>query len=174
VTASWLVVACAGRGGTGPVGVSDKVPGARAAQDAGDAGAIDGAAALPPNYRSTFVKVNKARFVSLGHASGRWDVDVWANELAQKALASHAREVPPGAIVVKEHYERSEGAAAADKPTGPIMVMEKKPPGFSREHGDWRWAIVGSQGQLVRDGVIEQCAGCHDDAPMDGLFPIVE
>jgi Cytochrome P460 len=175
VAASLLVVACAGRGGGGVVGVSDKVPGARSPRDIVDAGPVDGAGYLPPSYRTTFVKVNKARFVSNGHAAGRWDVDVYANELAQKALASRARAVPPGAIVVKEHYERTAvDDAGADRPTGPIMVMEKKPAGYSPEHGDWRWVVVGSQGQLVREGVIESCAGCHDDAPMDGLFPIVE
>ncbi len=121
--------------------------------------------------------MNKSRFVSQGHASGRWEVDIWANEIAQKALAARAREVPPGAVVVQEHYERTAMDPATSpeaKPIGPIMVMEKKAPGFSQEHGDWRWAVVGTQGQLVKDGVIEQCAGCHDDAPMDGLFPIVE
>ena len=178
MTAGLLAVACAGRGGAGgAVGISDKAAGGRSARDAGEAELVDGAVALPADYRSTFVKVNKARFVSQGHASGRWDVDVWANEAAHKALAARAREVPVGAIVVQEHYERTtpvEPDAVADKPSGPIMVMEKRPPGFSKEHGDWRFAVVGSRGQLVRDGVIEQCAGCHDDAPMDGLFPIVE
>jgi hypothetical protein len=52
--------------------------------------------------------------------------------------------------------------------------MEKKEKGYATEHGDWRWAVVGSQGQLVKDGVVDACAGCHDDAPMDGLFPVVE
>lgn len=169
--AGFLAVACAGRGDAGgAVGVSEKAAGGRQARDAGGPAQLDGALVLPKDYRSTFAKVNKTRFVSQGHASGRWEVDVWANEIAQQALATRAREVPPGAIVVQEHYERTSDKNSA----GPIMVMEKKPPGFSNEHGDWRWAVVGSQGQLVRDGVIEQCAGCHDDAPMDGLFPIVE
>ena len=181
MTASVLVLACAGRGGGGVVGVSSKAPGGASARDAGDAAPIDGALALPAGYRTTFTKLNKSRFVSQGHASGRWAVDVWANELAQKALASRAREVPPGAIIVQEHYElaggrgepRAEGAGEAET-AGPIMVMEKKPADYASEHGDWRWAVVGSQGQLVRDGVIESCAGCHDHAPMDGLFPILE
>ena len=172
-----LAVACAGRGGAGgAVGISEKTAGGRSARDAGETELVDGAVALPADYRSTFVKVNKARFVSQGHASGRWDVDVWANEAAHKALVTRAREVPVGAIVVQEHYERTgvDPDAPPDRPSGPIMVMEKRPPGFSKEHGDWRYAVVGSRGQLVRDGVVEQCAGCHDDAPMDGLFPIVE
>lgn len=123
---------------------------------------------MPADYRSAFTKVNKARFVSQGHAAGRWEVDIWANESAKKALASRARDVPVGAIVVSEHYERS------PQEQGPVMLMEKMPPGYSKEHGDWRYAVVGSQGQLVKNGVVESCAGCHDDAPMDGLFPIVE
>ncbi|MBX3231894.1 MAG: cytochrome P460 family protein [Labilithrix sp.] len=150
--------------------MSDKPSGGRTTADGGAPGPVDGAASLPASYRATFAKVNKARFVSTGHASGRWEVDVWANELAQKALAARSREVPVGAIVVQEHFERS----SPERTPGPVMVMEKRAPGFAKEHGDWRWAVVGSQGQLVQDGVIESCAGCHDDAPMDGLFPIVE
>lgn len=163
-----VVIACAGGSGGKPVGLSDKGAGGRSATDAGEGGFIDGAGSLPPSYRTSFTKVNKSRFVSRGHAAGRWEVDVWANELGARALLSRAREAPIGAIVVAEHFERN----ATDSPV--VMVMEKKGSGFAKEHGDWRWAVVGSQGQLVRDGVIEACAGCHDDAPMDGLFPIVE
>lgn len=166
-----LLVACFGRGESGPaIGSSDKPAGGRTLTDAGASAApIDGAVALPDSYKTKFTKVNKSRLVSQGHAAGRWEVDIWANEAAQKALADRTHAVPVGAIVVEEHFERS-----ADKPRGPIMVMEKRPAGFSKDHGDWRWAVVGSQGQLVKDGTIESCAGCHDDAPMDGLFPIVE
>jgi hypothetical protein len=157
-----------GAGGGAPVGASTRAPAGGGATPIKDAGLVDGAGSLPVGYRTTFAKVNKARFVSQGHAAGRWEVDVYANEVAQKALAARAREVPPGAVVVQEHFEKT------DKAAGPVMVMEKKEKGFSADHGDWRWAVVGSQGQLVRDGVVESCAGCHDDAPMDGLFPIVE
>jgi hypothetical protein len=173
-----LIASCAGSGGGKPVGLSDKAAGGRTSSDAGDGGLIDGAGSLPPGYRTSFTKINKARFVSQGHAAGRWEVDVWANELGAKALHTRAREVPAGAIVVEEHFERSTAAAASAAPpsssSAVIMVMEKKSAGFAKEHGDWRWAVVGSQGQLVKDGVIEPCAGCHDDAPMDGLFPIVD
>lgn len=163
-------VAClrAGSGESAPVGTSDRPPAGGASKEIRDAGLVDGAGALPLGYRTTFAKVNKARFVSQGHAYGRWEVDVYANEAAQKALATRAREVPVGAIIVQEHFERT------DKAAGPVMVMEKRDKGYSSEHGDWRWAVVGSQGQLVKDGIVESCAGCHDDAPMDGLFPIVE
>jgi hypothetical protein len=151
------------------VGVSDRVSGGSTANRIGDGGLIDGASALPSDYHATFTKVNKARFVSSGHASGRWDVDVYANEPAQRALASRSRDVPVGAIVVQEHFEKSGSGGP-----GPVMVMEKRAKGFSPEHGDWRWTVVGAGGQLVKDGVVDSCVGCHDDAPMDGFFPIVD
>ena len=168
--ATSFAVACVrgGAGGGAPIGTSDRPTAAGGAKEIKDAGLVDGAGSLPSGYRTTFAKVNKARFVSQGHAQSRWEVDVYANEAAQKALAARAREVPAGAIVVEEHYEKT------DKAAGPVMVMEKKEKGYAPEHGDWRWAVVGSQGQLVKDGVAEGCAGCHDDSPMDGLFPIVE
>lgn len=151
------------------MGVSDRTAASSSGKHVRDAGMRDGAGSLPAGYRTTFAKVNKARFVSQGHAAGRWNVDVWANEAARTALATRAREVPVGAAIVEEHFERGEGSAA-----GPIMVMEKREKGYAPDHGDWRYVVVGSAGQLVRDGVVDQCAGCHDDAPMDGLFPIVD
>lgn len=163
------VASCASRGGQGVVGVSDKPHPVTATPSALDAGARDGAAALPAGYRETFTKVNRARVASQGHATGRWEIDVYANEAAAKALATRARAAPVGAVVVAEHYERS-GTRGA----GPVMAMEKRERGYSPEHGDWRYVVVGSSGQLVNDGVVTSCAGCHDDAPADGLFPLTE
>lgn len=163
-----FVVACVPKKGD-PVGLSDAPRGSRGSAGLGDAGLVDGAGSLPPSYRTTFTKVNRARIVSRGHTADRWEIDVYVNEAAAQALATRARAADVGATAVVEHFERREGA-----PPGPIMVMEKKPAGYAPEHGDWRYAIVGSQGQLVGDGSIEQCWGCHDDAPQDGFFPVVE
>ena len=114
-----LSLAC-GASRSGPLaGMSDRPAGGAIAANSRDAGPIDGASALPTDYRTKLTKLTKARFVSSGHASGRWDVDVFANEPARLAMAARARDVPVGAIIVQEHYERSSSAA------GPIMVMEK-------------------------------------------------
>jgi hypothetical protein len=151
------------------VGTSDRAPGGATPRTSQDGGVLDGSASIPTDYRARFTKLNQSRFVSAGHAPGRWDVDVYANEPAQKALASRSRDVPVGAMVVEEHYEKSGPGSA-----GPVMIMEKRAKGFAPDHGDWRYTVVGASGQLVKDGVVESCAGCHDDAPMDGFFPIGE
>lgn len=168
VVASGAIACGASRSGT-MVGESDRPAGGTVPRSVRDAGAIDGASALPTDFRTRLTKVNKARFTSNGHAAGRWDVDVYANEPARAALASRARDVPVGAVVVAEHFEKA-GAGGA----GPVMVMEKRAKGYAPEHGDWRWTVVGAAGQLVKDGVVESCVGCHDDAPMDGMFPLVD
>ena len=54
------------------------------------------------------------------------------------------------------------------------MMMEKRAKGFAPEHGDWRYVGRRRGGQLVKDGVVESCAGCHDDAPHDGFFRVLE
>src|SRR4051812_22863336 len=107
VASASTVVACGASRSGALAGVSDRPAGGAIAPGTRDAGAIDGASALPTDYRTKFTKVNKARFVSSGHAAGRWDVDIYANEAARKALAARARDVPVGAMVVEEHFEKS-------------------------------------------------------------------
>jgi hypothetical protein len=179
------VFACGGRAfPSGTIGVTDKSAVRKEPSDAGTllrAPDAEAPAVLPADYRSTFTKLNDARFVSRGHAPGRWDVDLYANELAVRAMASRSKRVPPGAIVIEEHFERS----GQERAQGPIYMMEKirseatqAEPDVSAERADdapssFRFVIVGSQGQRVRDGRIESCTGCHDDSPMDGFFPLV-
>jgi hypothetical protein len=52
------------------------------------------------------------------------------------------------------------------------MMMEKRAPGFDPPHGDWRYVVVGAHGDVVKDGVVESCAGCHGDAPRDHVFRV--
>lgn len=121
-----------------------------------------------PDYRATFTKVTAERFVSQGHINGRFEVDVWANDLARGPLTEQHGRVPQGAAVVMEHWER----AADGSKRGPVMMMEKREPGYDPEHGDWRWVAVASSGALTGDGKIESCGGCHRDAPFDHLFRV--
>jgi hypothetical protein len=113
--------------------------------------------------------VSGARFLSKGHAGGRWDADVYANDAGAAALGVERGEVPAGARFVEEHFERSDGGAA-----GPIMMMEKRAPGFDPGGGDWRYVTVGARGDVVKDGVVESCAGCHGEAPGDHVFRVGE
>ncbi len=159
-----------------PVGTSTTSPVAETT-NRGDGGRSP-ANVIPGDFRSTFAKVNRARFVSNGHAGGRWDVDVYVSDAGAEAFRAERGPVPLGTRLVKEHFERStnrdrddDGGAPA---AGPLMMMEKVAPGFDPEHGDWRYVVVGKSGEVLKDGPISSCAGCHDDAPHDHLFRVVD
>jgi hypothetical protein len=119
---------------------------------------------VPADFR-TWSRVNEgSRFVSLGHAGGRWEADVYADPTGVSALGSGHVVAPVGSRFVEEHYERGDAGA------GPVFMMEKRPPGFDPTHGDWRYVAVGVGGNVAADGPVPGCAGCHDDAPGDHLF----
>jgi hypothetical protein len=165
-----LVVAAAACGGPkkdGFIGNSSGGPPApRAATK--DAGVIGADAGIPADYETSFAKLTATRIVSSGHATGRWDIDVLASALAKEPLATGHGEVPAGAKVIAVHYERAGGGGR-----GPLMMMEKREKGYDPDHGDWRYVVVASSGEVVKDGPIEACAGCHDDAPHDHLFKVL-
>lgn len=173
VVAAWLAGAggygCGGRGANDAVGVSTASPrmdGVAKERDAGPARPLG----IPADFRTTLTKINGARLVSNGHAGGRYEVDVYGNDAGRAAALSVAGPIPVGARLIKEHFERADG----DTKPGPIMMMEKMPPGFDPEHGDWRYVVIDSTGVQVEDGHVESCAGCHGDAPRDHVFRVVE
>jgi hypothetical protein len=173
VSAGLSAGACAGARGTGtPVGVSTAGHGKGERIDDAGADAHRGAG-LPADFKtkSGYTKVNRTRFVSNGHAAGRWDVDIYVSSSAKDAYASNAIDVPVGARLVKEHFERAVGAEPMVQ-AGPVMMMEKMDKGFDPDHGDWRYVVVSSTGAVVEDGRVESCAGCHDDAPHDHIFRV--
>lgn len=145
------------------VGVSDKP---RAARRPSTPPTTSAPTKEPPDLRAGTAPVGAQR-PSLGHAGGRWDYRLSANDAGRAALTatSPTAEAAVGAKLVMDHFERSDGAK------GPTMAMEKKPKGYDPAHGDWRWVIVGSSGALLFDGKTERCWGCHDDAPHDRVFP---
>ena len=170
VACAFAIAACAGAAplvGSSTNGKGD-VDGGGALQ--GDGG-LARSAAIPADFRESMTKLNHARFVSNGHAAGRFEVDVYANDAGAAAFASEHAEVPVGARFIEEHFER---AGASTGKIGAIMMIEKRERGFDAEHGDWRYVVLGSAGELVKDGPIASCAGCHADAPHDHLFKLIE
>jgi hypothetical protein len=158
------LAACGAQGRGAPVGTSTAVH-ARA-WVANDGGATAADAGIPLDFEASMRKMNAAPFTTNGHAAGRWDADVYANEAGATALRE-GRTAAAGAKLVMVHRERAGGAAGA---RGPTMMMEKEPAGYAPEHGDWRYVVIASSGELVKDGPIPSCAGCHDDAPHDRVF----
>jgi hypothetical protein len=121
-----------------------------------------------PDFRTSLVKWNKARFASNGHGLGRYDADVYVNAEGKDACMSARVAIPVGTRIVMEHVER--GGQPGPTIPGPMMMMEKKPPGFDADHGDWRYVGVDANG--VQDGALDACKTCHDEAPHDHVFSL--
>jgi hypothetical protein len=135
-----------------------------------DAAAPRVASPVPADFRTRFAKLNAARFLTKGHLFERFAVDLYANESGKDAYDGKAQDVPIGAMLVKEHFDRT---VTGDRP-GPVMAMEKRERGFDVENGDWRYIVVSAAGEVVADGKGERCSGCHREAPHDHLFKAAE
>jgi hypothetical protein len=110
-------------------------------------------------------KLTSSPVVSVGHAGGRFDIDVFANEQGKRALDEHA-PAQEGAAFAVAHTER----ASTPRP-GPLMLMQKEAKGYATARGDWRYVVVTAGGSVALDGPEATCADCHDEAPVDRIFP---
>lgn len=157
-----VMAAACGAGSGRPVGVSD---GPVTAASGGDAGVDGGAVVDLPDYKKRFRKITKEPVAASGHAPGAWQLELWANESGARALVD--RDAAVGSFLVVEHRPLD----ARDTPPI-VMAMEKRPAGYAPQHGDMRYVVVDRRGALVSDGATEGCWGCHDDAPLDHIFPL--
>jgi hypothetical protein len=121
---------------------------------------------VPLDFRTTLARVNRDRFVAQGHAGGRFDANVYVTPTAKDAAFSLLGQIEAGTVLVMEEIEHGKDGS------GPLLMMEKMAPGFAGTHGNWRYAVL--DGKTVAAGVIGSCAGCHDEAPHDHVFPIEE
>lgn len=122
-------------------------------------------------------RFNKAPYRSSTH--GARFVNNYANKLGRAYGAfENAREMPVGAIVVKDSF-----AATADGDifAGPLFIMEKMKPGFNTASGDWRYSMIMPDGSLFGEtgGTnakrVEFCIGCHATREAhDNLFFLPE
>ncbi len=82
--------------------------------------------------------------------------------------------LPAGTMVAKDSFIVTE---AGEIKTGSLFLMEKMPPGFAPEDGDWRYmeiahdgSVVGLSGSRTANAVVF-CATCHNKAAKyDRLF----
>jgi hypothetical protein len=128
--------------------------------------------AIPPDYKTTMQRVGGGKFFSRGHATGRFDAEVYATDSARTSFATASGEFQVGARFVEAHYEKSSAAMPTEEAPGPLFMMEKMPKGFDADHGDWKFVALSSTGELVAQGKIDSCVGCHDDAAHDHVFPV--
>ena len=108
-------------------------------------------AAVEAAYRSAvgggyrdWRRFNTAPYLSSTHGQ------LYVNNYANQAGAAYGRyerggPLPEGAVLIKDSVR-----ATADGETapGPIFVMEKMAAGFNYVSGDWRYSVIGPEGEV--------------------------
>ena len=166
-----LVAACGGGGKTGTTPSDDKLGKMDSTMVSNKDMPVDEASKFGPleigaDWQS-YTKVNKAPFKSETHG-GRM-VDTYVNNTGLDAFKKN-EDLPVGSIVVKTSKDADDGSE------GPVFVMEKRAPGFNKEHGDWwfaiHWANPPAKWAQKLGGPIywrtpskkaNYCADCHDN-----------
>lgn len=124
-----------------------------------------------PNWRL----FSTAPYRSRAHA--RRYVSNYANRIAAARYGRFEQvgEMPVGSMLAKDSFSVT---ASGRVVIGALALMEKMPPGFSPDTGDWRFTLVLPDGRVLgatgdRNAVaVGFCADCHRDAgpAQDYLF----
>lgn len=104
-------------------------------------------------------KANARRFSSAGHLFGRYEADVFVNEVGRARYDAVAPDTtaPRGALVVQVLYEVAGGP-------GPVFAMERGDDG-------WTFTELDARLRVVREGKLSPCVECHAHvASQDHLF----
>jgi len=78
---------------------------------------------------------------------------LYANDIAIEA-AKTGKDMPYGAILVKENYGK-------DKKTLMALTPMYKVEGYDPDNGDWFWVKYGPDGEAAKAGKVEGCINCH-------------
>ena len=128
------------------------------------------------DYRA-WKRLNTTPYISDQHGS-RF-VNVYLNDKSSDFFTASADQpMPVGSIVIKDSISAVESGGIS---RGPLFTMEKMPPGFAPEFGNWRYAMIMPNGKLFGmtggDGnrAVEFCGECHlQVAERDHLFELPE
>ena len=112
------------------------------------------------NQYKGWTRENDTAFTSKAH--GRHKVHDYVNGLARSIFRASKGVYPTHSAVAKEGW--------MDGKRNMVWLMEKRRPGFDKEHGDWWYATVDAQGKVANAGKVEACISCHDSADNDYVF----
>jgi len=105
------------------------------------------------------------RFRSLGH--GGLMVDIFVAPPHAELYDRGPAAAPVGFRVAKASYDDAGNFLA-------VTGMQKMPPGYDPEHGDWYYLVVLRDGRTATmQGLLPSCSGCHVRAKQrDYLFGV--
>lgn len=99
----------------------------------------------------------------------------YANDIAAEDYGQYGAKLPlpVGSILAKDSFVSNKGGRIV---LGALTLMEKMPPGFAPENGDWKFTMILPDGRIMGmsgeddEVAIEFCAECHHKSKKDFLF----
>lgn len=113
------------------------------------------AAPAPPDVSDWhgLTKISKTPFASKGHKGAIVAVYITPAAADQYRILQGTYAV--GTRVVKTHLVGGK--------VQKLLVMQKMPAGYDREHGDWFYGVYSPDGKTpMAAGKLRMCIGCHD------------
>jgi len=125
----------------------------------------------------SWAKFNTAPYQAFTHG-GRY-VNNYVNATGAAAYGTWEQgdAMPVGSVLVKDSVAVDTKGRVG---VGPLFVMEKMDAGFNDASGDWRYSMVGPNGQLIGttngagSGKVAFCIECHIGAERDSMLFIPE
>ena len=115
---------------------------------------------VSPDYAERFVSV--AQVVTSQHGVGQFEARVLARDAATSSALRLGTAMPGDALIIETLRAKPAGALVG------ALVMK-------REGDAWRIFALDEKGAVALDparspSVAADCAGCHSEAPRDGVF----
>jgi hypothetical protein len=108
---------------------------------------------LPPDYQTSFSTARGCRPIQ-GHQGS--SIAVMTNAAAAAAYSSGSYPLPQGSVIAAVESDRSD----CSNVTG-FTVMFKEAAGYNPVAGDWHWQRLDDQHDVLDDGRVQSCIGCH-------------
>lgn len=108
---------------------------------------------LPADYQTSYPIVRSCR-TSVEHDLRFIVIRALAGTEQQYETGPFPRA--PGTLIIKEEF--------SDRACADLVgwtLMQKQPEGYAASYGDWRWQRLDAGKQVLDDGLIPRCAGCH-------------
>ena len=99
----------------------------------------------------------------------------YANETAAEYYSQYGAKLPMpvGSVLAKDSFLSNKGGRIV---LGALTIMEKMPPGFNPETGDWKFTMILPDGRIMGstgdddEGAVEFCVECHRKSKKDFMF----
>jgi hypothetical protein len=105
---------------------------------------------------------DRTGFLGPAHAGEEGFREIYVNNIGRAVSTGSADfPYPVGTIIVKEAYMNEGGMKGM---LGAVTIMIKRGSNYDPSHNNWEYMMVSPENEIMRQGKVEGCTGCHANA----------